>query len=141
MRICTCVLFGFHNSRKGVLIVLDLKALLTKICESLKPTQITNPTITKTSGNSTLTVRQYYRLGHLRFLTCSITTTAAVNTGSSAFVGKSSEIPLTYAYGCGYLSATACMVSLSTNGTLTVRVTGANLASGQTPWFGLVYLV
>ena len=113
-------------------------------CNNLSvPKQLTNPTITKSSGNSTAQVREFWGYGKMRMLVCSLSTTASISAGSNAFVGTISEgaRPVTGVYGSGYLSSSGLMCHLGANGQITVRVIGTAVASGQTPWFGFTYFV
>jgi hypothetical protein len=91
------------------------------------------PTLTKTSGNSSVYSVDASVYGKMVTLWIIFNSGNAVNSGQDAFVGTLSGVglPVRECMGSGYYQGTPLMVNLKTNGTLTVRVTAVTKASGS----------
>ena len=124
--------------------MLDLKALLSKML-----TQFIFETSTTTISSTTGTLNSHVmcRMGRLRFLRISVSKSTATAAGSNLFVGKitnANDVPAHYCNGVGYLGSACCPAQLagggSDAGTITVRVTGAQVAANASPWISFVYV-
>ena len=105
------------------------------------PTTSSTPTITKTSGNSTASSVQFYRSGNVCHLSFSLTTSASTSVGSNVFVGTTdAPKPVRSSMGATYNASTALITEINNQGSIYVRVTGATLASGATPYCSVIYL-
>lgn len=110
-----------------------------------KPVQCTSltPTITQTSGSSSLSSSSFFRSGNVCQLSVRIVLSSAVSSGSNAFVGTVSGIPmpLNYVTAVEYTGRDAYVFTLNTAGNLTVRVTGPDSAQASSSPIGtIVYL-
>ena len=125
--------------------MLDLKALLSKILGQFIFEESTT-TITTTTG--ALNSHVMCRMGRLRFLRISVSKSTATAVGSNVFAGKitnSSDVPAHYVTGVGYYGSSCAPAQIAGGnatdvGTITVRVTGANLPSNATTWISFVYV-
>jgi len=88
------------------------------------------------------------RMGRLRFLRISVSKSTATAVGSNLFVGKitnSKDVPAHYCNGVGYIGSACCPAQIAGSGatdegTITVRVTGAQVAAKSSPWISFVYV-
>ena len=125
--------------------MLDLKALLSKILGQLIFEESTT-TITTTTGK--LNSHVMCRMGRLRFLRISVSKSTATAVGSNIFLGNITnvkDVPAHYCNGVGYIGSACCPAQIAGGnatdaGTLTVRVTGAQVAANASPWISFVYV-
>jgi hypothetical protein len=125
--------------------MLDLKALLSKMLMQFV-FETSTTTISSTTG--TLNSHVMCRMGRLRFLRISVSKSTATAVGSNLFVGKitdSKDIPAHYVNGVGYIGSACCPAQIAGSGatdagTITVRVTGAQVAANASPWISFVYV-
>lgn len=91
------------------------------------------PTVTKTSGNSSIQGSAAVRYGNVVQFELELRPTGTTNTGSNMFVGTVSNIPLPAipSNGSGYMGSSAFIAELTTDGDITVRVLAANRASAS----------
>ena len=105
------------------------------------PCETKTVTITKTSGNSTVSNVRFYRDGNVCMLAFDLSTTASTSTGSNVFVGTTNAPkPVRATTNASYYSSTALITALGENLEILVRVTGASLANNSTAYCNLVYL-
>ena len=99
------------------------------------------PTITASTGS--VASNNIIKAGNLIQLNVSVTNSSAVSVGSNIFVGslESTYRPHVTAYGCGYYGSTAGVAQLQTDGTLTLRCTGANLSANSQIYFSITYVL
>ena len=115
----------------------EVDALIAEARESV--TEIT-PAVTRTSGVSSFDSGEAWRAGHTVFLRLAFKSgNSSVSTGSNAFVGTLSGVPLppTGAIGLGYLGSTVLIGNLGSDGALTIRVAGSNKAASSSNVFGV----
>ena len=125
--------------------MLDLKALLTKVLMQFV-FETSTTTISSTTG--TLNSHVMCRMGRLRFLRISVSKSTATAVGSNLFVGEitnAEDVPAHYVNGVGYIGSSCCPAQIAGGsaidaGTLTVRVTGAQVAANASPWISFVYV-
>lgn len=101
------------------------------------------PTITQTSGSSSLSSSSFFRSGNVCQLSVRIVLSSAVSSGSNAFVGTVSGIPmpLNHVTAVEYTGRDAYVFTLNTSGSLTVHVTGPDSAQASSSPIGtIVYL-
>jgi len=93
------------------------------------PKTLSNPTLTKSSGNSTATIASFGGYGKMRMLAITLVTSAAIPAGSNLWVGTlSAEArPLFTTGGYGFVGSCAVMGALGNDGSLTIRATGAQI--------------
>lgn len=112
-------------------------AVMATIVPCLNPTV----TITKTSGNSTASSVKFYRSGNVCHLSFNLSTSASTSVGSNVYVGTSdAPKPVRSSMGVTYNASTALITEINAQGSIYVRVTGATLASGATPYCSVIYL-
>ena len=98
-------------------------------------------TITKTSGNSTASSVAFERSGNVCQLSFNITTSASISVGSNAFVGTTTAPkPIKAQTNASYYGSSVIITDFGANGTLTIRVNGASLASGAVAYCNVIYL-
>lgn len=97
-------------------------------------TTILTPTVTKTSGNTSIDSISAVRFGNVVQVLFGFKFTGTVNAGSDAFVGTISDVPLPAldAHGVGYFSNSALVTKIETDGTMTIRIVGGNRSSSNT---------
>lgn len=97
-------------------------------------TQTLTPTVTKTSGNSSIQASQAVKCGNIVQFELELRPTGTTNAGSNIFVGTLSDIPLPAipSNGSGYMGSSAFIGSLDPDGLITIRVLAANRASATT---------
>lgn len=111
------------------------------VMATVAPCLTSTVTITKTSGNSTASSVQFYRSGNVCHLSFNLTTSASTSVGSNVFVGTTNAPkPVRASMGATYNSSTALITEINAQGSVYVRVTGATLASGATPYCSVIYL-
>lgn len=118
--------------------------ILDHTADMLASSALPYPTVTKTSGNSTCTVRGYAGYGNSRLLSMSFHTTAATAVGGNVFVGKlpASAWPKISTFGAGYIGSTAVIGTIgATDGTITIRVIGAQLSANVDVYIYFTYFV
>lgn len=94
------------------------------------------------SGMS-VTGHQIIRFGDLRLLRITVKKTSATAIGSNIFTGyisDANDFPLMYATGVGYYGSTGGILQLESNGKITVRCIGAQLAANAEIWCTVVYM-
>lgn len=92
-----------------------------------------SPTLSKTSGNSTVKTIQAWQSGKVIQLFVDFNKTGTTSTGSNFFEGTLSGIPLPIAsktFMAAYSATSTLTMGISSAGTVIVRVTAANTASG-----------
>ena len=128
------------NAASGVAQILNKPTI-----PNLTPVDVTSQiTITKSSGNWSVNTYSAYRTGNVVTLYIKFEGNgSAVNAGSNAFQGNVSGIrPILLSYGTAYISSSATVAGLWSTGSITVRVTGANvtLGTGNTSEFSITYI-
>lgn len=101
------------------------------------------PSITKTSGASDVSSSSFRRSGNVCQLSVRLVLSSAVSSGSNAFVGTVSGIPLpiNYVTAVEYTGRDVYVFTLNTSGDLTVHVTGPDSApASSAPTGTFVYL-
>jgi hypothetical protein len=108
--------------------------------------EVSTTTMSITTG--TLNSHIMCRMGRLRFLRISVSKTSATAVGANLFqatITNSRDIPAHFVSGVGYYGS-ACLPAqiaggdASDAGTITVRVTGAQVAANAPPWISFVYV-
>lgn len=128
-----CTVAETEGAQSGSAIVGDTSTVPDGVVELF-------PTVTRTSGVSSFSSIVAYRDGHTVFVKLVLNSgNSSVSTGSNAFVGTVSGLPLPPegAIGVSYLNQTAFMCNLSHDGTITVRVTAASKNASTTSTYGI----
>lgn len=99
------------------------------------------PTITKSTGNSTLSGAAIYRSGNVCQLTFTLTATGTVSYGYNMFSGTvtSYPAPIATATGVGTIYGNTLTAVLETNGTLYIRNTSEAFSTGSV-YISIIYL-
>jgi len=125
----------------------DLKAIFEAILPDIKDAfEVGVTTMSITTG--TLNSHVMCRMGRLRFLRISVSKTSATAVGANLFqatITNSRDIPAHYVNGVGYAGSSCCPAQIAGGnatdaGTLTVRVTGAQVAANASVWISFVYV-
>lgn len=97
-------------------------------------TEALTPTVTKTSGNTSIDSAEAVRYGNVIHFNFNFLFTGTTNAGSNAFVGTVTGIPLPAIpqNGAGFFSNSALIGALDSDGLMTIRVVGGNRSSSQT---------
>jgi len=106
-------------------------------------TEITDLVLTKTSGNSTASLKTAARYGNVMMFTVEFTATASVSAGSNLWTGTINQKyrPILQGFGTGYNSTSGCIAYVTPNGDLGVRVLSASIASGSAPWVRFIMIL
>ena len=102
-------------------------------------TQSLTPTITKTSGNSSVDSVSAVRYGNVIQVYAKFISGNAVSTGNNTFVGTLSGIPLPAisVVGASYIGSSALLSGLDPDGSFVIRVLAAQKTASSTSTFGL----
>jgi len=117
--------------------MLKIKEMLLK----LLTVKTVTPSITATTG--TLQAAQANQCGRVVQLTVAVRNSTQTAAGSNVFQGtiESKYRPKSVCHATGYFGSSGCVLQISADGTVTVRVIGAALAANSTAYVGITYLV
>lgn len=102
--------------------------------------EVLTPTVTKTSGASSVSSVYAVRYGNVVFCMIRFNSgNSSVSTGSNTFVGTITDLPLPKetVTGASYIGSTVLLGGLNNEGTITVRVAAANKSASTTATFGI----
>lgn len=134
------------GTTQRVLILPDKTGTLavTSDIPSLPSTTTGSGIVTRSSGG-TLNASNYAKYGNVVSLHIQITSpSSSTSTGSNVFTGtinNSSYYPKVNANGVSYQSSSGIIGYIETNGSITIRVVGANLAASKQFNIGFTYVV
>lgn len=104
----------------------------------------TTGTTSITSTTGTLNSHVIGRYGRVRMLRLAVQKSSATAAGANLYQGQINTVadrPLfSSAYGSGYYGSAGALVAIAQDGTITVRVVGAQIAANGSTWCGVTYI-
>lgn len=132
---------GVSNDTRSNALTVDWKGNVEAAGQVYQTVEQVTPSITTSVG--TLNSATLTRCGNLRQLTLIVSKSTATAVGSSVYTGtltNTADRPITNITGASYCGSSCLCIGIANNGNITVRVTGAQLATSRSATIGILYI-